>query len=93
MVYRPASPPRGVGSLQLNVTSPTDHWSVYNYDHIGTPLADITALGYSTYTDNNTTAPILQMEINPGTRDRHRRRGDLLDAELRALSSERGHHP
>ena len=66
MVYGPATPPRGVGSLQLNVTASTDHWSVYNYDHIGTPLADITALGYSTYTDNNTTAPILQMEINPG---------------------------
>jgi len=66
MVYGPATPPRGVGSLQLNVTAPADHWSVYNYDHIGTPLADITALGYSTYTDNNTTDPILQMEIDPG---------------------------
>jgi hypothetical protein len=66
MVYGPATPPRGVGSLQLNVTAAADHWSVYNYDHIGTKLSDITAIGYSTYTDNSTTDPVLQIEINPG---------------------------
>jgi hypothetical protein len=66
MVIGPATPPVGVGSLQLTVTGATDHWSVYNYDHIGTKLTDITALGYSTYTDNGTTDPILQIEINPG---------------------------
>ena len=66
MVYGPATAPRGVGSLQLKVTAAPDHWSVYNYDHIGTKLSDITALGYSTYTDNGTTDPILQIEVNPG---------------------------
>ena len=66
MVYGPGTPPRGVGSLQLDVTNTTDHWSVYNYDHIGTKLSDITMLGYSTHTDNATTDPVLQLEINPG---------------------------
>ena len=66
LTFGPATPPLGVGSLQMTVTGTADHWSVYNYDHIGTKLSDITALGYSTYTDNVTTDPILQIEINPG---------------------------
>lgn len=66
MVAGPSTPPLGRGSLQMSVTGTSDHWSVYNYDHMGTPLASITALGYSTYTDNATTAPALQIEINPG---------------------------
>jgi len=65
MVFGPASPPLGLGSLQLTVAGTGDHWSVYNYDHIGTALSAITALSYSTYTDNATTAPALQLEINP----------------------------
>ncbi len=66
IVNGPAPTPLGVGSLQLAVTAPADHWSVYNYDHMGTLLSSITTLGYSTYTDNATTAPTLQIEINPG---------------------------
>ena len=66
LVFGPATPPNGKGSLQMTVTGTADHWSVYNYDHEGTKLSDITVLGYSTYSDNATTAPILQMEINPG---------------------------
>ena len=66
LLFGPATPPLGSGSLQMAVTGSGDHWSVYNYDHVGTKLSDITALGYSTYTDNSTTDPILQMEINPG---------------------------
>ena len=67
IVTGPAPTPLGVGSLQLSVTGTSDHWSVYNYDHTGTPLSSITALGYSTYTDNATTAPALQIEINPNS--------------------------
>jgi hypothetical protein len=66
-VTGPATPPLGQGSLQMSVSGTSDHWSVYNYDHMGTPLSAITALSYSTYTDNTTTAPALQMEINPGS--------------------------
>ena len=65
-VHGPATPPLGMGSLQLAVASTADHWSVYNYDHTGTLLSDITALSYSTYTDSTTTAPALQLVINPG---------------------------
>lgn len=65
IVSGPGAPPLGASSLQLSVTGSSDHWSVYNYDHIGTKLSDITALSYATYTDNTTTAPALQMEINP----------------------------
>jgi hypothetical protein len=65
-VTGPATPPLGQGSLQMSVSGTSDHWSVYNYDHMGTPLSAITALSYSTYTDNTTTAPALQLEINPG---------------------------
>jgi len=66
MVFGPGIPPLGLGSLQLSVTGTADHWSVYNYDHMSTALSTITALSYWTYTDNATTAPTLQMEINPG---------------------------
>lgn len=66
MVFGPGTPPLGLGSLQLSTTGTTDHWSVYNYDHVGTALSAITALSYSTYTDNTTTAPVVQLEINPG---------------------------
>lgn len=65
MVFGPGTPPSGQGSLQLTVTGAADHWSVYNYDHMGTALSAITALSYSTYTNNATTAPALQLEINP----------------------------
>jgi hypothetical protein len=66
LVFGPATPPLGQGSLQMSVTGAADHWSVYNYDHIGTKLSDLTALGYYSYTDNSTTDPVLQIEINPG---------------------------
>lgn len=55
-----------LGALELVVTGPSDHWSVYNYDQIGTSLSSISTLGYSTYTNATPTAPMLQMEINPG---------------------------
>ena len=67
IVPGPSTPPLGRGSLQLSVTASSDHWTVYNYDHMGTPLTSVTALGYSTYTDNATTAPALQIEINPNS--------------------------
>lgn len=66
LVFGPSTPPLGTGSLQMTVAGTADHWSVYNYDHIGTRLSDLTSLGYSTYSDNSTTAPVLQVEINPG---------------------------
>ena len=66
-VFGPVAPPLGDGSLQMTVTSSADHWSVYTDDWAGTMLSDITALSYSTYTDNTVTDPALQVVIDPGT--------------------------
>ncbi len=66
-VLGPATPPLGVGSLQMTVTGTSDHWSVYTDDWAGTPLSSITSLGYSTFTTNTLTDPALQVVINPGT--------------------------
>jgi hypothetical protein len=45
----PATPPLGVGSLQLNTPTGADKITVFNYDHIGTQLSDIDAISYATY--------------------------------------------
>ncbi len=62
----PGTPPLGLSSLTMSTVDTGSHWTVYNYDWMGTPLSAINSLGYSTYTDNSTTAPALQLEINPG---------------------------
>jgi hypothetical protein len=56
------------GSLQLTVTGTGSHWSVYNDDHNGTKLSDITSLSYTTYTNSSTDVldPGLQLVIDPG---------------------------
>ena len=93
LVSGPATPPLGAGSLQMSVSGSTDHWSVYNYDHDGAALSAITALSYSTYTDNTTTAPALQLADQPGPAclvlHRVCQRRVVLDSELRAVP-ERG---
>ena len=67
LVSGPAPPPDGTtGSLQMSLTADGDHWTVFNDDHVGTPLSALTALSYFTYTDTLPYAPTLQLEINPG---------------------------
>ncbi len=66
LVAGPGVPPLGVGSLQLSTTGTGSHWTVYNYDWMGTPLSALTTLGYSTFTTSSTTDPALQIEIDPG---------------------------
>ena len=63
-----SGPPGSLGSLQLTTTTSASHWSAYNEDHGGTPLADITSLSYSTYSNDagNTEDPGLQLVIDPG---------------------------
>jgi parallel beta-helix repeat protein len=63
-----SGPTPSQGSLQLTTTTSASHWAVYNEDHGGTPLADITALSYSTYSNDpgNTEDPGLQLVIDPG---------------------------
>ncbi len=61
-------PGTSLGSLQLTVTSTGSHWAVLNYDHDGTALNNVTALSYSSYTNDTTDTldPSLQLVIDPG---------------------------
>jgi hypothetical protein len=45
----PGTPPSGVGSLETVTPTGADKVYLFNYDHIGTRLADIDNLGYATY--------------------------------------------
>jgi hypothetical protein len=73
-VVGPANPPAGIGSLEMQTPLPTDKVTLFNYDHIGTRLQDITSIGYSTYRDPTsvTTHPAqvpsinIQVDINGG---------------------------
>lgn len=60
-VSGPGNPPLGVGSFELGTVLPTDKGTLFNYDHVGTRLADITRLGYSTWRDPASTAPAVQL--------------------------------
>ena len=60
-VSGPGNPPLGVGSFQMGTALATDKGTLFNYDHVGTRLADITALSYSTYRDPASTAPPVQL--------------------------------
>lgn len=65
-VVGPANPPQGIGSLELQTPLLTDKVVLFNYDHIGTLLADIGGIGYSTYRDPTsvTTHPSQVPSIN-----------------------------
>lgn len=65
-VVGPADPPRGIGSLELQTPFPSDKVYLFNYDHVGTLLVDIGAIGYSTYRDPTsvTTHPSQVPSIN-----------------------------
>ena len=79
--------PGSLGSLQMTTTTSGSHWSAYNEDHGGTPLADITSLSYSTYSNDagNTEDPGLQLVIDPGNSVGLDAGCHLFHAELRAL--------
>lgn len=48
-VTGPDNPPLGTGSLQLTTEDGSKKVFLFNYDHIGTELADVQDIGYSTY--------------------------------------------
>jgi hypothetical protein len=57
-VEGPATPPLGVGSGRLSVGSDGDGAAQFRQSNFnGTPLSDLTALSYSSYTSNDGTAP------------------------------------
>ncbi len=45
----PDNPPIGAGSLQLQTNAGTEKVTLFNFDHVGTPLADVDDISYSTY--------------------------------------------
>ena len=57
----PGNPPLGVGSFQMGTVLATDKGTLFNYDHVGTPLTNITAVRYATYRDPASTAPAVQL--------------------------------
>lgn len=65
-VTGPGQPPLGVGSLQLQTNTGSDKVQLFNYDHVGTRLADINKLGYATYrtSGNDQQVTALNMEID-----------------------------
>jgi hypothetical protein len=65
-VFGPEDPPQGIGSLEMRTPLLTDKVTLFNYDHVGTQLSDITAIGYSTYRDptSMTTHPAQVPSIN-----------------------------
>jgi hypothetical protein len=64
----PAIPPLGVGSIELVTPTGIDKVTLFNFDHIGTALADIDKLGYSTYrtagSASQVTALNIQVDVN-----------------------------
>lgn len=60
-VTGPGNPPLGVGSFEMGTVLATDKGTLFNYDHFGTRLVDITAISYATYRDPASTAPAVQL--------------------------------
>jgi hypothetical protein len=73
-VSGPRNPPLGVGSFEMGTPGPLDHGVLFNYDHVNTRLADITAISYSTYRASGQAAVAIQLpsvnieiDMNGGT--------------------------
>ena len=60
-VSGPGNPPMGVGSFEMTTVLTTDKGTLFNYDHVGTRLADIGAISYATYRDPASTADPVQL--------------------------------
>lgn len=63
----PDTPPSGVGSLEFTTPTGADKAYLFNYDHVGTDLASIDAIGYSTYrtAGNLSQVTSINIEIDP----------------------------
>ncbi|MDQ3803378.1 MAG: hypothetical protein M3416_05930 [Acidobacteriota bacterium] len=70
-VFRPgpAVPPSGVGSFETTTPTGADKVTLFNFDHVGTPLADIDAMSYATYraasaTDVDAQLPAINLQVD-----------------------------
>lgn len=60
-IVGPGNAPMGVGSLEFTTPLPTDKITIFNFDHVGTPLTAISGMGYSTYRDPASSASAVQV--------------------------------
>jgi hypothetical protein len=65
----PSTPPSGVGSLETRTPTGADKVTLFNYDHVGTPLSSVEALGYATYRaanplDNDAQLPAINVQVD-----------------------------
>ncbi len=63
-VTGPGNPPLGRGSFELTTPTNLDKGTLFNYDHMGTELADITDISYATYRHASSTAGVALPSIN-----------------------------
>jgi hypothetical protein len=63
----PTNPPLGKGSLELGTVTGSDKVYAFNFDHAGTKLTDINAMGYSTYRSagNDQQVTALNIQVDP----------------------------
>ncbi|HEY9282632.1 MAG TPA: hypothetical protein VIP46_04170 [Pyrinomonadaceae bacterium] len=64
----PATPPAGIGSYQLVTPTGADKATLFNFEHVGTPLADVDTIGYSTFRSAGSAQQVaalnLQVDVN-----------------------------
>lgn len=64
----PATPPLPIGSFETVTPTGADKVTLFNFDHVGVPLADINRLGYATIRaagmENQLPALNLQVDVN-----------------------------
>lgn len=56
-----AMPPLGVGSFETRTPTGADKVYLFNYDQIGTPLADVDGMDYATYRSSTSTGSAIQV--------------------------------
>lgn len=59
----PATPPAGVGSLELVTPTGADKVYLFNYEHVGVALADVDAMGYSTYRSSGSEQQVAALNV------------------------------
>jgi hypothetical protein len=65
----PATPPAGTGSFETVTPTGTDKVTLFNFDHTGTALSSVDAMGYATYRaanalDNDAQLPAINLQVD-----------------------------
>jgi hypothetical protein len=59
----PGAPPSGIGSFEISTPTGADKGFLFNYDHVGTKLSDVNAIGYSTYRTTGSAQQVTALNI------------------------------